>query len=90
MGVAAAAGCSGTRRSGKWRDPKIDKVRRAHPWDPVLVAGGGLPGGDSGVAQPQKDFIHNANRPTDGKVRAAGVRKGNVALMTEEDFTEPL
>ena len=64
-------------------------MRRAHPWDPVLVAGGGLPGGDTGVAQPQTDFIHNANRPTDGKVRAAGVRKGNVALMTEEDFTEP-
>jgi hypothetical protein len=53
------------------------------------VAGGGLPGGDKGVAQPQTDFIHNANRPTDGKVRARGVRKGNVALMTEEDFTGP-
>jgi hypothetical protein len=55
----------------------------------VLVAGGGLPGGDDGVAQPQTDFIHNANRPTDGRVRARGVRKGNIALMTEEDFTEP-
>jgi hypothetical protein len=55
----------------------------------VLVAGGGIPGGDDGVAQPQTDFIHNATRPTDGRVRAAGVPKNNVALMTEEDFTEP-
>ena len=88
-GSAAAAGCSATRRKGQWRDPKTDRVRRATPWNPVLVAGGGLPGGDKGVAQPQTDFIHNANRPTDGRVRAKGVRKGNIALMTEEDFTGP-
>jgi hypothetical protein len=87
--VSGRGGLLGYATSGKWRDPKIDRVRRAHPWDPVLVAGGGLPGGERGVAQPQTDFIHNANRPTDGAVRAAGVRKGNVALMTEEDFTEP-
>jgi hypothetical protein len=55
----------------------------------VLVAGGGLPGGDHGVAQPATDFIHNSARPVDGKVRASGVAKGNVALMTEEDFTTP-
>jgi hypothetical protein len=55
----------------------------------VLVAGGGLPGGDAGVAQPQTDFIHNSARPLNGKVHAAGVPEGNVALMTEEDFTEP-
>jgi hypothetical protein len=87
--VSGRGGLLGYATSGKWRDPKIDRVRRAHPWDPVLVAGGGLPGGPRGIAQPGTDFIHNANRPTDGKVRAAGVRKGNVALMTEEDFTEP-
>ena len=88
-GCRGRGGLLGYATSGKWRDPKIDRVRRAHPWDPVLVAGGGLPGGDKGVAQPQTDFIHNANRPTDGKIRAAGVRNGNVALMTEEDFTAP-
>jgi hypothetical protein len=66
-----------------------DKVRRATPWDPVLVAGGGLPDGDGGVAQPQTDFIHNSTRPVGGRVRAAGVPRDHVALMTEEDFTEP-
>jgi hypothetical protein len=54
-----------------------------------LVGGGGLPGGDDGVPQPQNDFIHNSTRPVGGKVRAAGVPKDHVALMTEEDFTEP-
>jgi hypothetical protein len=54
-----------------------------------LVAGGGVPGGDDGVAQPQTDFIHNSTRPLNGKVHASGVADGNVALMTEEDFTEP-
>jgi hypothetical protein len=87
--VSGRGGLLGYATSGRWRDPRTDRVRRAHPWDPVLVAGGGLPGGEGGVAQPQTDFIHNANRPTDGKIRASGVRKGNVALMTEEDFTEP-
>jgi hypothetical protein len=86
--VSGRGGLLGYATSGKWRDPRTDKVRRAHPWEPVLVAGGGLPGGDKGVAQPQFDFIHNANRPTDGKVRAAGVRNGNVALMTEEEFQD--
>jgi hypothetical protein len=64
-------------------------VRPAKPWDPVLVAGGGLPGGADGVAQPQTDFIHNSTRPLNGKVTASGVADGNIALMTEEDFTEP-
>jgi len=87
--VSGRGGLLGYATRGKWRDPKTDRVRRAHPWNPVLVAGGGLPGGPSGVGQPGTDFIHNANRPTDGKVRAAGVRTGNIALMTEEDFTTP-
>ncbi len=39
-------------------------MRVAKPWDPILVAGGGIEGGDNGVAQPQTDFIHNAARPT--------------------------
>jgi hypothetical protein len=87
--ISGRGGLLGYATQGRWRDPRTDRVRRATPWDPVLVAGGGLPGGPKGVAQPQTDFIHNANRPTDGKVRAKGVRTGNVALMTEEDFTEP-
>jgi hypothetical protein len=87
--VSGRGGLLGYATRGIWRDPRTDRLRRARPWNPVLVAGGGLPGGDDGVAQPQTDFIHNASRPTDGRVRARGVRRGNVALMTEEDFTEP-
>jgi hypothetical protein len=73
---------------GRWRDPLTDKTRNARPWDPVLVAGGGVEGGPDGVAQPT-DFIHNAARPLSGKIRAAGVPNGNVVLLTEEDFTGP-
>jgi hypothetical protein len=87
--VSGRGGLLGYATKGRWRDPRTNRVRRARPWNPVLVAGGGLPGGDNGVAQPQTDFIHNSTRPTDGKVRARGVRRGHVALMTEEDFTEP-
>jgi hypothetical protein len=34
-------------------------------------------------------FMHNSWRPTDGSVRASGVKKGDVLIGTEEDFTEP-
>ena len=61
------------RQAGATRDRH--GPRRRTPWDPVLVAGGGLPGGDNGVAQPQTDFIHNAARPLNGSVHAAGVRR---------------
>ena len=64
-------------------------MRNARPWDPILVAGGGIEGGPDGVAQPQTDFIHNAARPLGGEIRAAGVPDGNIVLMTEEDFTGP-
>jgi hypothetical protein len=87
--ISGRGGLTGYATRGKWRDPRSDAVRRATPWNPVLVAGGGLPGGDDGVAQPQTDFIHNSTRPVGSKVRAAGVPKNHVALMTEEDFTEP-
>ena len=87
--VSGRGGLTGYATKGRWRDPKTDKVRRATPWDPVLVAGGGIEGGPNGVAQPQTDFIHNAARPLNGRVRARGVRTGNIALMTEEDFTTP-
>jgi hypothetical protein len=87
--ISGRGGLTGYATHGRWRDPKTDKVRTAKPWDPVLVAGGGIPGGDDGVAQPQTDFIHNSARPLDGSVTASGVDDGNVVLMTEEDFTEP-
>jgi hypothetical protein len=87
--VSGRGGLTGYATRGKWRDPTTDSVRVAKPWDPVLVAGGGIPGGNDGVAQPQTDFIHNSTRPTDGAVHAAGVDDGNVVLMTEEDFTTP-
>ena len=87
--VSGRGGLLGYATQGRWRDPKTDRVRSASPWDPVLVAGGGIEGGNRGVAQPETDFIHNSTRPLDGSVRASGVRDGNIALMTEEDFTEP-
>jgi hypothetical protein len=87
--VSGRGGLTGYALRGKWRDPRTGKVRPAKPWDPVLVAGGGLPGGDDGVAQPQTDFIHNSTRPVNGLVHASGVDDGNIVLMTEEDFTEP-
>jgi hypothetical protein len=87
--VSGRGGLLAYATSGSHRDPRTDTVREAHPWDPILVAGGGLPGGTKGVAQPQTDFIHNATHPVGGAVQARGVPKDNVALMTEEDFTEP-
>jgi hypothetical protein len=87
--TSGRGGLLGYATSGRWRDPRTGQVRPAKPWDPVLVAGGGIPGGANGVAQPQTDFIHNSARPLNGKVQASGVADGNVALMTEEDFTEP-
>ena len=40
-GCPAAAGCSDTRRAASGATRRSTRVRRAHPWDPVLVAGGG-------------------------------------------------
>ena len=42
----------------------------------------------AGTAQPVM-LMHNSGRPTDGSVRASGVRRGNVLVGTEEDFTTP-
>ena len=33
-------------------------------------------------------FMHNSGRPTDGSVRADGVKKGNVLVGTEEEFQD--
>jgi hypothetical protein len=87
--VSGRGGLTGYATRGMWRDPKTDTFREATPQNPVLVAGGGVQGGSNGVAQPKTDFIHNSTRPLNGKVRATNVADGNIALMTEEDFTEP-
>jgi hypothetical protein len=93
--VAGRGGIRGYATSGVHRDPYQNRNREATPFDPVLVAGGGVQwdtpparSGDDGVAQAT-DFMHNSGRPTDGAVRAAGVKAGNVLIGTEEDFTTP-
>jgi hypothetical protein len=87
--TSGRGGALGYATHGRWRDPRTGEKRKATPWDPVLVAGGGVEGGPDGVAQPQTDFIHNSSRPLGGKIWAEGVKNGNVILMTEEDFTGP-
>jgi hypothetical protein len=87
--TSGRGGLLGYATRGRWRDPRTDTMRVAKPWDPILVAGGGIEGGSNGVAQPQTDFIHNAARPLDGTIHASGVADGNIVLMTEEDFTTP-
>jgi hypothetical protein len=95
--VAGRGGIRGYATNGVHRDPYQNRVRRATPFDPILVAGGGIEwdepparadDGNDGVAQAT-DFMHNSGRPTDGSVRASGVKKGNILFGTEEDFTRP-
>ena len=87
--TSGRGGLLGYATQGRWRDPRTNEMRNARPWDPILVAGGGIEGGPDGVAQPQTDFIHNAARPLSGEISASGVPDGNVVIMTEEDFTGP-
>jgi hypothetical protein len=87
--TSGRGGLLGYATRGRWRDPRTDTMRVAKPWNPILVAGGGIQGGVDGVAQPQTDFIHNSARPLDGTVHASGVADDNIVLMTEEDFTTP-
>ena len=82
--VSGRGGIRGYATSGRHRDPYQNRVRRATPFDPILVAGGGV----AGTAQPVM-LMHNSGRPTDGSVRASGVRRGNVLVGTEEEFTRP-
>jgi hypothetical protein len=93
--VAGRGGIRGYATKGRHRDPYQNRWREASPFDPILVAGGGLEwdeppsranDGNDGVAQAT-DFMHNSGRPTDGSVRASGVRTGNILIGTEEDFT---
>ncbi len=67
QGIAWVSGRGGVRgyaTSGRHRDPYQNRVRRATPFDPVLVAGGGV----AGTAQPVM-LMHNSGRPTDGSVK---------------------
>jgi hypothetical protein len=82
--VSGRGGIRGYATKGRYRDPYQNRVRRASPFDPILVAGGGV----AGTAQPVM-FMHNSGRPTDGGTRATGVKKGNILIGTEEDFTRP-
>lgn len=66
------------------RDPTTNTMRRARPWDPILVAGGGV----GGVGTPSAMFMHNSLRPTNGKVHARGVADGNILVGTEEQFND--
>jgi hypothetical protein len=80
--VSGRGGIRGYATKGRHRDPYQNRMRTASPFDPILVAGGGV----GGTAQPVM-LMHNSGRPTDGSVRASGVRNGNVLIGTEEDFT---
>jgi hypothetical protein len=92
--VAGRGGLRGYATKGWHRDPYQNRVRKATPFDPILVAGGGVQWddpavpGDDGVAQATM-FMHNSGRPTDGTVGAPGVKPNNVLIGTEEDFTTP-
>jgi hypothetical protein len=91
--VSGRGGVRGYATKGWHRDPYQNRWRKASPFDPILVAGGGVEWddpavqGDDGLAQPT-DFMHNSGRPTDGAVRASGVKKGNILLGTEEEFQD--
>jgi hypothetical protein len=81
--VSGRGGIRGYATSGYHRDPYQNRWRRATPFDPILVAGGGV----EGTAEPVM-LMHNSGRPTDGSVRAPGVKKGNVLVGTEEEFQD--
>lgn len=86
QGVAWVSGRGGIRgyaTSGYHRDPYQNRYRKATPFDPILVAGGGV----AGTAEPVM-LMHNSGRPTDGAVRASGIRKGSVLVGTEEEFQD--
>jgi hypothetical protein len=81
--VSGRGGIRGYATSGYHRDPYQNRYRKATPFDPILVAGGGV----EGTAEPVM-LMHNSGRPTDGAVRASGVKKGNVLVGTEEEFQD--
>jgi hypothetical protein len=82
--TSGRGGILGYATSGFWRDPRTDSWRTARPWDPVLVAGGGV----AGTNQPAM-FMHNSIHPLSASVGATGVAQEDVLIGTEEDFTTP-
>jgi hypothetical protein len=82
--VSGRGGIRGYATRGVHRDPYQNRWRPATPFDPILVAGGGV----AGTAQPAM-FMHNSGRPTGRAVRASGVERGDVLVGTEEEFTRP-
>jgi len=82
--VSGRGGIRGYATKGTHRDPTSNLLREATPWDPILVAGGGV----GGVNEPETMFMHNSWRPTDGSVRAEGVARGNILIGTEEEFND--
>ena len=80
--VSGRGGIRGYATKGSHRDPTSNLLREATPWDPILVAGGGV----GGVNEPTSMFMHNSWRPTDGSVKATGVARGNILIGTEEEF----
>jgi hypothetical protein len=86
-GIAWASGRGGIRgyaTRGSYRDPATDKRRPATPWNPILVAGGGVDG--VSTPGPEGRFMHNSMHPLNGKVHAPGVKDGNILVGTEEQF----
>jgi hypothetical protein len=81
--VSGRGGIRGYATSGVHRDPYQNRWRRASPFDPILVAGGGV----AGTARSTM-LMHNSGRPTDDSVRASGVKRGNVMVGTEEEFQD--
>jgi len=81
--VSGRGGIRGYAPSGRHRDPETGTWRRATPWKPILVAGGGV----GGTADPVM-FMHNSLRPLNGRVHAQGMQDGNVLIGTEEQFND--
>ena len=88
-GIAWVSGDGGTRgyyTDGRQWDPVERRYRKATPLEPVPYAGGGIP--RSVTNDDTGGFEHNAERPV-GRDAPRGddrYRKGELLLMTEEDF----
>ena len=82
--VSGRGGIRGYATKGTHRDPTSNLLREATPWDPILVAGGGV----GGVTAPESMFMHNSWRPTNRYVKAEGVERGNILIGTEEEFND--
>jgi len=82
--VSGRGGIRGYATEGSHRDPTSNRLREATPWDPILVAGGGV----GGANEPETMFMHNSWRPTGRSVKAEGVERGNILIGTEEEFND--